>query len=111
MSYLLGEGPLIHAEYCVRSLDDRLLALAGWDARNAVDFWESRVNAPLSQEMRQHAVQTQLPGVLPGALWVSQDGGVHSSSHPVDELRVRKLREELERWEAERKVALQKRAS
>lgn len=89
----------------------RLLALAGWDARNAIDFWESRINAPVSQEMRRQAVQTQLPGVLPGALWVSQDGGVHSSSHPVDELRVQKLREEIHRWEVEKERALQKLAS
>jgi hypothetical protein len=88
-----------------------LLALAGWDARAAVDFWESRMNAPVSQEMRQQAIQTQLPGVLPGALWVSQDGGVHSSSHPVGKVRVEELKAELERWAVEKERALRKRTS
>lgn len=86
----------------------RLLALAGWDARAAVDFWDSRGNTPLSQEMRPQATEKQLPGVWSGARWVLQDAGVRNSSHPMDKLRVKRLKMELERWEVERKRGLQK---
>ncbi|KAF8501879.1 hypothetical protein BU17DRAFT_78408 [Hysterangium stoloniferum] len=100
-----------HMELEADVVSIRLLALAGWDPRAAVRFWESKVSVPLTEEMRKQAVQTQLPGVLPGALWVSQDGGVHSSSHPVDAVRVEKMREELERWHTEKRRYLAKMAA
>jgi len=79
------------------------LALAGWDARSAVEYWENRINAA-ADDARASGTKMPLPGVLPGALW---DG---DNSHPVYEQRVKKMKEELERWQRERIKALRKMA-
>ncbi|KAJ8455498.1 hypothetical protein ONZ45_g18930 [Pleurotus djamor] len=63
----------------------RILAHAGYDARHAVRFWEERINVTMPEIM--------------------------GSTHPVNDIRVEKLRAELDRWETERQAALHRRAS
>ncbi|GJJ08204.1 hypothetical protein Clacol_002412 [Clathrus columnatus] len=80
----------------------RLLALAGWDPRAAVDFWETKLNSAAKDPN-----QTPVPGVLPGALWVSEDRD-ERSSHPIGEVRIRELRKELRKWQLEKERILSK---
>ncbi|KIJ52483.1 hypothetical protein M422DRAFT_26070 [Sphaerobolus stellatus SS14] len=80
----------------------RLLALAGWDARSAIEYWENRIHNAINDENRSPGTKAPLPGVLPGALW---DGDI---SHPVYEMRVRRMKGEIERWQKEKICALEK---
>ncbi|EIN04902.1 hypothetical protein PUNSTDRAFT_92349 [Punctularia strigosozonata HHB-11173 SS5] len=77
----------------------RLLAYAGYDPREAVNFWQNRrgcsPNPPESE-------QAESPGHR------SFQG---SHGHPIDEVRVEKLREELVRWQTERERVLSERAA
>ncbi|KAF8588281.1 hypothetical protein K439DRAFT_1652024 [Ramaria rubella] len=85
----------------------RLLALAGWDARAAVDFWQSKLNASADSDDQQESLQAQLPGTLPNAFdRASKNGGSKKSSHPLEEMRIKRLKKELERWETARSGAL-----
>jgi hypothetical protein len=77
----------------------RLLAHAGFDARQAVRFWENRQATPKNAEcsltraesFEQHeSLQRRIMG----------------SGHPVNEVRVERLKSELTRWEKERREAL-----
>ncbi|KAI0001423.1 hypothetical protein BJV74DRAFT_876706 [Russula compacta] len=87
-----GSGELSKlGEYCTSMKQEveadvvsaRLLAHAGFDPRKAVQFWENRdASAP--------AFTLKIVG----------------SGHPVNEVRVEKLREELDRWRTERERAL-----
>lgn len=86
----------------------RLLAHAGFDPRRAVQFWEGRAETPQTAECTPgHAEEVQREEsdtvlmVLPRR-WIS-------SSHPVNIVRVQKLRQELERWEDARRVARERR--
>jgi hypothetical protein len=69
----------------------RLLAHAGFDARDAVKFWESRSGAEAA-ECARHGTDQEHP-----------DGHVArrimGETHPVSELRINSLKKELERWE------------
>ncbi|KAG6817688.1 hypothetical protein H0H87_005447 [Tephrocybe sp. NHM501043] len=98
----VGSGELVNVgELCTSVRQEmeadvvsaRLLAHAGFDARDAVKFWEVRTEnlakcsnekepAPSSQE---HLVRK-----------------IMSSTHPVNELRIKALRDEIARWETER---------
>ncbi|KIJ14456.1 hypothetical protein PAXINDRAFT_156119 [Paxillus involutus ATCC 200175] len=108
----VGSGELIKlGEYCTSVSQEieadvvsaRLLAHAGFDARSAVAFWESRQNAPKSAECSTVA-QSHNPRT--GWTLVRQ---IMGSSHPVNEVRIEKLKSELVRWELEKRVSLRKR--
>jgi hypothetical protein len=85
----------------------RLLAHAGFDPRRAVQFWEDRADgfqgsecvasAAFDQaEQRHRESQSQRAFTLM----------IMGSGHPVNGVRVEKLRGELGRWRAERERAL-----
>jgi Zn-dependent protease with chaperone function len=87
----------------------RLLAHAGFDARNAVAFWENRQTTPGSIEC-----SSLTETVSPSPSWSLNGQNVLArqimgASHPVNEVRVDKLKGELVRWELEKRVALWKR--
>ncbi|KAH9917032.1 peptidase family M48-domain-containing protein [Fomitopsis serialis] len=81
----------------------RLLAHAGFDPRHAVRFWENRSesahNAECAHAPKDEVVEerTGIGKVLPHR-WAG-------SAHPLNVERVRKLKQELERWEEERRRA------
>ena len=80
----------------------RLLAYAGFDARDAVKFWESRSGAEVDcarHETEYYDGGTQLARRIMG------------ETHPVSELRVNSLKKELERWEAVRQKFLGRKAT
>jgi predicted Zn-dependent protease len=82
----------------------RLLAYAGFDPREAIRFWESRIDktkndsddpravvgCAIQSETDEHDWSTNM------ASWAM--GG---EVHPLNEERVQRLKEELERWEVE----------
>lgn len=83
----------------------RLLAYAGFDPRRAVTFWENRhdtvetaectrAKAEKKEEYDSKSLIRKLVG----------------PSHPLNVVRVDKLKEELARWETERYKAIRKRA-
>ncbi|KZT73703.1 hypothetical protein DAEQUDRAFT_721773 [Daedalea quercina L-15889] len=85
----------------------RLLAHAGFDPRHAIYFWEGRGETPKTAECtpgraeeRQREEDSALLA-LPRR-WIS-------SSHPMNVVRVQKLRQELDRWEEARRKAKEKR--
>ncbi|KAG6862550.1 hypothetical protein C0995_000098 [Termitomyces sp. Mi166 len=72
-----------------------LLAHAGFDARDAVKFWENRSSETNSVECAKNTrTEPSLDERLVMALW--------GQTHPVNELRVDALKQELARWEDER---------
>ncbi|KAF8896337.1 hypothetical protein BD779DRAFT_1495280 [Infundibulicybe gibba] len=79
----------------------RLLAHAGFDARDAVKFWETR-SASSFECAKPDASTTSLPPTQSDSL-VRR---IMGAGHPVNEVRVDKLKEELTRWEAERQKML-----
>ena len=89
------------------TISSRLLAHAGFDPRRAVQFWENRADgfqgsecvasAAFDQaEHRESQSKSQRAFTL----------RIMGSGHPVDGVRVEKLREELGRWRAERERVL-----
>ncbi|PFH53000.1 hypothetical protein AMATHDRAFT_138652 [Amanita thiersii Skay4041] len=111
----VGSGELTKmGEYCTSTKQEieadvvsaRLLAHAGFDAREAVRFWEAR-----SDDLGECST--------PGSPTKDTSGGVRSNlarsimgaSHPVHEIRIEKLKEELERWESERRAEIAHRAA
>jgi len=66
----------------------RLLAHAGFDAREAVKFWENRSGAEV--ECARHETENSDKQVA---------RRIMGNTHPVSELRVNSLKKELERWE------------
>jgi hypothetical protein len=86
-------------------LTTRLLAHAGFDARHAIEFWKDRRNAPeaaacspTSSENREAAVDTRMRRIT-------------GEYHPDNAYRVRRLEEELARWDAEKRIALRRQSS
>jgi hypothetical protein len=81
----------------------RILAHAGFDARQAVAFWEDMQNAPQGTEC-------SLTGRPEGnnSRWTLARQ-IMGSSHPMNEVRIEKLKSELVRWELEKRVAEKKR--
>jgi Zn-dependent protease with chaperone function len=77
----------------------RLLAYAGFDARAAVRFWERRIRAHAGAECRAE------PAPPPGSA-SALTKKITGDSHPVAETRILRLREELERWEEQRRERL-----
>lgn len=74
-----------------------MLAHAGFDARDAVKFWESRSGAEV--ECARHGAEKS-ERANPVARRIM------SESHPVSELRVNSLKKELQRWETVRQTLL-----
>ncbi len=75
----------------------RLLAHAGFDPREAVRFWESRSHGAQTAECspaRAEAAAAHEPGTA-----AKMARKIMGETHPVHELRIEKLRSELERWE------------
>lgn len=73
----------------------RLLAHAGFDARGAVRFWENRSSNTKSVDCAKKASgEPSLDERLAMSLW--------GQTHPVNEIRVDALKQELARWEVER---------
>jgi len=70
----------------------RLLAHAGFDAREAVRFWEDRSQVECSPQRDGQ-----------GRLVLGIRGDIY---HPLNATRVAKFREELERWEDEKMALL-----
>ncbi|KAA1467529.1 hypothetical protein DENSPDRAFT_769340 [Dentipellis sp. KUC8613] len=111
MGSALGKGELSKlGEYCTSVKQEieadvvsaRLLAHAGFDPRNAVQFWEQR----------RHADAASTAECTPGNAaekYRKVDGlamRIMGNDHPVDEVRVEKLRGELQRWRDERERAV-----
>ncbi|CDO74977.1 hypothetical protein BN946_scf184945.g49 [Trametes cinnabarina] len=78
----------------------RILAHAGFDPRDALRFWENRHDTPKTAECSpgraEETVAAQSESLT--RKWIGE-------THPVHEVRVQKLKAELERWEAERQAA------
>lgn len=109
-----GSGELSKlGEYCTSMKQEieadvvsaRLLAHAGFDSRKAVKFWEGRAEGFQASECvasaafdrgEQRESQAQRAFTL----------RIVGSGHPVNEVRVDKLREELGRWRTERERVL-----
>ena len=94
---------------CLVSVTDvhppsRLLAHAGFDPRSAVRFWEDLADVRQGSECVASASsdpeQREEPPRSTFALRIM------GSSHPMNNVRVEKLREELDRWRTERERVL-----
>ncbi|THV03247.1 hypothetical protein K435DRAFT_962618 [Dendrothele bispora CBS 962.96] len=107
----IGSGELVKiGEYCTSIKQEieadvvsaRLLAHAGFDARDAVMFWENRIS---SATECSHAESIDLASGK-HSKGESLARRMTGSGHPVNEVRVDKLKSELVRWETERRAAL-----
>jgi len=76
-----------------------LLAYAGFDARDAVKFWENR-----DQDADCSSSQGAKTGQTEGISTLTR--GIMGSTHPVNEVRIERLKQELERWKEARLAAL-----
>jgi len=106
----VGSGELAKlSEYCTTVKQEleadivstRILAQAGFDARNAIRFWErrsdeevecARVGKSKDEENGQHLERK-----------------ITSANHPIGQQRGQNLRDELDRWEQERRQAVEQR--
>lgn len=77
----------------------RLLAHAGFDARDAVSFWENRDEESDCSASRSSRME-QLEGINGLAR------SIMGSTHPVNEVRIESLKRELQRWEEAKLAAL-----
>ncbi|KAJ3936330.1 MAG: hypothetical protein NXY57DRAFT_886137 [Lentinula lateritia] len=109
----MGSGELTKVgEYCTSLKQEheadvvsaRLLAHAGFDAREAISFWEQRA---LSATECAHAESID-PASSDEPISKSERliRRIAGTGHPVNEARVDKLKSELVRWETERRAAL-----
>ncbi|CCM02219.1 uncharacterized protein FIBRA_04299 [Fibroporia radiculosa] len=96
-------------EYCTSQAQEieadivsaRLLAHAGFDPHHALQFWEGRQETPQTAECSPAYAEAKHDETLQHR-WVS-------STHPVNVVRVQKLKEELDRWETARSKAREQR--
>ncbi|KAI0635815.1 peptidase family M48-domain-containing protein [Trametes polyzona] len=103
-------------EYCTSQKQEveadvvsaRILAHAGFDPREAARFWESRQDSPKTAECSPARAEETAASAVSGDA-VSLPRRLMGETHPVQQVRVAKLREELSRWEAERAAARAKR--
>lgn len=79
----------------------RILAHAGFDARETIRFWESRKQAEVSECSPQRAEEN----IVQSHSLVRR---IMGAAHPVHEARVIRLKMELHRWETERMKVLRK---
>lgn len=106
----VGSGELNKlGEYCTTAKQEieadvvsaRILAHAGFDARDAIRFWEHRTESE---------VQCERADLKPLGKTRAVARSIMGSGHPVSEMRIAGLRKELDRWEAERAAAAAKHA-
>ena len=76
----------------------RLLAHAGFDARDAVTFWEQRSGPAAECRRSGQPAPPNEPSKIARQIM--------GASHPVSELRVNSLKDELARWEVERQKTI-----
>ena len=91
---------LINISFGRRSLTATLyslLAHAGFDPRHALRFWEERSETEQTAECTPSKAKAKAAHTYQ-MRWMG-------SAHPLNEVRVTKLREEFERWEKERQKA------
>ncbi|KAF9468064.1 peptidase family M48-domain-containing protein [Collybia nuda] len=102
----VGSGELIKVgEYCTSMKQEieadvvsaRLLAHAGFDAREAVKFWEIR-SGTISECSRSDSIEDPTKRSSENLA-----RRIMGSTHPVNEIRVDCLKNELARWETERR--------
>ncbi|TFK47773.1 hypothetical protein OE88DRAFT_1665383 [Heliocybe sulcata] len=108
----VGSGDLARiGEYCNSVKQEieadvvsvRLLAHAGYEPSAAVAFWENRVETPQTAECSpKRAQQNQTEEESSARKYVHLAMQMAGASHPQNQVRVGKLREELDRWNAER---------
>ncbi|KAI0064769.1 hypothetical protein BV25DRAFT_1898392 [Artomyces pyxidatus] len=89
----------MHQEIEADVVSARLLAHAGFDPRRAIEFWENRADTPTTAECS------------PGTAFSQEERKKYAlkimgAGHPINEVRVEKLREELQRWQRERERVL-----
>jgi predicted Zn-dependent protease len=80
----------------------RLLAYAGFDARDAVRYWEKRVGESSKTEC---AVNRAEPVARDSASALTRN--ITGEGHPAADTRILRLREELQRWEEQRQERLE----
>ncbi|KAI0714330.1 peptidase family M48-domain-containing protein [Cerioporus squamosus] len=98
-------------EYCTSQKQEveadvvsiRLLAHAGFDPRQAVRFWEHRADTPQTAECSPARAGEQAEHDASPAVTMARR--MVGDTHPVHEVRVSKLKEELNRWEQARQAA------
>ncbi|RPD59975.1 hypothetical protein L226DRAFT_534917 [Lentinus tigrinus ALCF2SS1-7] len=98
-------------EYCTSQKQEveadvvsiRLLAHAGFDPRQAVRFWEHRGDTPQTAECSPARAEVEVEHETNGAVAMARR--LVGETHPVHEVRVAKLKEELDRWEKVRQAA------
>lgn len=100
------------SEYCTSQSQEieadivsaRLLAHAGFDPRHAVRFWEGRQETPQNAECSLTRAEGHYEDTLESLpnRWMGE-------THPVNVVRVQRLKAELDRWEKVRQRALQER--
>ncbi|KAI5998777.1 hypothetical protein EDD15DRAFT_2161480 [Pisolithus albus] len=104
-----GSGELSKlGEYCTSVSQEieadivsaRLLAHAGFDARQAVAFWEGRQHSTAAADCSSVGRSDS-----PDADWTLAHR-IMGASHPVIGVRVERLKDELVRWELEKRVVL-----
>lgn len=95
----------VHQEIEADVVSARLLAHAGFDARQAVHFWETRQEDTKNRECSASSAN------LPANSSPNIARRIMGSTHPMNETRVIKLKRELVRWELERRVTISRRAS
>ena len=81
----------------------RLLAHAGFDPREAVRFWEDRSHNAQTAECSPQRAEAFVAQEASSATTIARR--IMGETHPVHELRVEKLKSELERWEQMRRAA------
>ncbi|KIK19359.1 hypothetical protein PISMIDRAFT_13700 [Pisolithus microcarpus 441] len=81
----------------------RLLARAGFDARQTIAFWESRQNSTGIADPSSAA-----PSDVHGTGWILAHR-IMGISRPVNGVRIERLKNELMRWELGKRVALKRR--
>ncbi|KAI6154473.1 hypothetical protein EDD17DRAFT_1764911 [Pisolithus thermaeus] len=80
----------------------RLLAHAGFDARQTIAFWESQQNSTGTTDLS--FTSPDIHGA--GRILTHRIAGI---SRPVNGVRIERLKDELMRWELEKRVALKRR--
>ena len=80
-----------------------MLAHAGFDPREAVRFWEDRSHNAQTAECSPQRAEAFVAQEASSATTIARR--IMGETHPVHELRVEKLKSELERWEQKRQEA------
>jgi hypothetical protein len=106
------EADVVSARYVIFIRNDslidrhliRLLAHAGFDAREAINFWENRKDGSNCSGLPKAKRDDSLDGTLHEISALAR--GITGETHPVIPVRIDYLKRELQRWEQARLVAL-----